>query len=116
MENWIELKKDTYNEVWNRFYTEFEFKPSIYEKDWPTFKVSKPYITYDISNSWRNCTFEEFEFKYYDLHKKVLQAFIIKLFQLNLGDDIVIILANKIFLFTETYSVGELLSNVSAIC
>ncbi|WP_256762466.1 DUF2716 domain-containing protein [Cohnella sp. WQ 127256] len=48
--NWIPLDNDEYRNVWDRFYEEFNFKPSVYPSDWPTFLEKTPFITYDISN------------------------------------------------------------------
>lgn len=53
MKNWISLKGKDYDKVWDRFYEEFQFRPSIYKKDWPSFRELKPFITYDISSVFR---------------------------------------------------------------
>ena len=69
------IGKEEYNEIWNKFYDIFDFKPSIYKKDWPTFNVVKPSITYDISDFYNQQSFED-AYKFYDdLHKKSLMAF-----------------------------------------
>ncbi|MNJ56546.1 hypothetical protein D3C77_520990 [compost metagenome] len=45
----VSFSDSDYKEVWDRFYTSFKFKPSVYSKDWPSFQLPSPYITYDIS-------------------------------------------------------------------
>jgi len=76
MGNWVELEKYKYQEIWDRFYNNFDFKPSVHRNDWPTYKVKESYITYDISSIWNSTNFEEYEFKYKDLHQKILESFI----------------------------------------
>ncbi|MDR6227312.1 DUF2716 domain-containing protein [Desmospora profundinema] len=51
-QNWIPFTDEEYDKVWNRFYDEFQFKPSVLKNDWPSFIPPSPYITYDISKMW----------------------------------------------------------------
>ena len=46
--NWIELSHSEEDTVWKKVYKEFKFKPSI--SRFPSFKIPKPFITYDVSN------------------------------------------------------------------
>lgn len=77
LENWVVLDKNERNFIWDKFYEQFTFKPSMYQQDWPSFKINCQFVKYYISGIWsKNSSFEEFEFKYKDLHKKMLNAFI----------------------------------------
>jgi len=69
--SWLKLEKSEYAEVWDKFYQQFKFKPSVDEKDWPGIREPSASVTYDISNFWKDFTEE----KYYDLHQKALQVF-----------------------------------------
>jgi hypothetical protein len=74
MDNWIELSKLEYKEVWDRIYKEFKFEPSI--SDFPSFKVPSPFITYDVSlllnGSLDSHKYDEI---YNDLEEKSLLVF-----------------------------------------
>ena len=50
MNNWSILSKKDYDYVWDKFYAEFSFKPSIYESDWPTIQTDKPNFKFSIKN------------------------------------------------------------------
>ena len=69
MESWIELDDIEYRKVWDKFYSYFNFKPSIYRRDWPSFKEPSPFITYDISMNYKDDIIDE----WYDTAKKVLK-------------------------------------------
>jgi hypothetical protein len=47
---WIELPRDRYDEVWDRFDAAFQFRPSVYPKDWPTFREPPTSATWDIQD------------------------------------------------------------------
>ncbi|MFS3916219.1 DUF2716 domain-containing protein [Bacillus australimaris] len=47
MKNWIPLTNKELKYVWNTFYRDFKFKPSI--SRFPAFQIPSPFITYDIS-------------------------------------------------------------------
>ncbi|MBG9945073.1 DUF2716 domain-containing protein [Brevibacillus formosus] len=49
MENWIPLTGEQYRLVWDKFYKDFNFKPSIYSSDWPSFHLPIPFVTFDIT-------------------------------------------------------------------
>ncbi|MDQ0874610.1 hypothetical protein QFZ77_003269 [Paenibacillus sp. V4I3] len=50
MDNWISLSNELYRHVWDKFYEDFNFNPSVYSSDWPSFSLPTPYITYKITN------------------------------------------------------------------
>lgn len=47
---WIELPRHRYDKVWDRFDEAFQFRPSVYAKDWPTFREPVPSVTWDIAD------------------------------------------------------------------
>ena len=47
---WKELSRHRYDKVWDSFDQEFQFRPSVSAKDWPTFREPAPSITWDISD------------------------------------------------------------------
>ena len=49
--SWVLLDEE-YRPVWDRFYKQFAFSPSVYPKDWPVFSEPIPSITYDIGQLW----------------------------------------------------------------
>jgi hypothetical protein len=57
---WINLPPYRSDRVWDRFDESFQFNPSVYERDWPTFREPAPSITWDIGylldafDPWRN--------------------------------------------------------------
>lgn len=73
LKNWIEIEFDDkeYDNVWDRFYRKFNFNPSTYKEDWPSFRIEAPFITYDISHIYNN---PEFEKLHNDLEEKVIMA------------------------------------------
>lgn len=54
MDNWIPLTSDQYRFVWDKFYKDFKFSPSVHSKDWPSFSLQSTYITYEITNYTEN--------------------------------------------------------------
>ncbi|WP_028543343.1 DUF2716 domain-containing protein [Paenibacillus taiwanensis] len=50
MKNWIPLSDDQDHFVWDNFYESFNFRPSVHSKDWPSFTLPNPYITYKITD------------------------------------------------------------------
>lgn len=50
MNAWIELAEDEYDKVWDRFYNEFQFRPSVRADLWPGIREPSPSITYSISD------------------------------------------------------------------
>ncbi|MCG7406526.1 DUF2716 domain-containing protein [Paenibacillus sp. ACRRX] len=61
MNNWISLEDDEYRRVWDRFYIDFSFKPTVYPKDWPTFTVNSPFVTFEIKKIYHDEDIDEFE-------------------------------------------------------
>jgi hypothetical protein len=57
---WISLPHHRADRVWDRFVEDFEFKPSVYERDWPSFLEPAPSITWEIGdllddfNTWND--------------------------------------------------------------
>lgn len=47
MENWLSLTKEEYKFVWDKIDKHFNFNPSTTK--FPSFTVSSPFITYDVS-------------------------------------------------------------------
>ena len=50
MNAWIELAEDEYDKVWDRFYSEFQFRPSVHADQWPGIREPSPSITYSIAD------------------------------------------------------------------
>jgi hypothetical protein len=46
---WEELEEAGYKAVWERFYEQFHFAPSIRPEQWPSIREPVPSLTYDIS-------------------------------------------------------------------
>lgn len=57
---WKELPRHRYDKVWDHFDQAFQFRPSVYAKDWPTFCEPAPSVTWDIAallnafNTWKD--------------------------------------------------------------
>ncbi|HYO48378.1 MAG TPA: DUF2716 domain-containing protein [Chloroflexia bacterium] len=50
---WELLTTEQRGVTWDRFYAEFDFRPSIYPKDWPGIREPSPSITYSISSIYK---------------------------------------------------------------
>lgn len=48
MNAWQLLSQAEYDEVWDRFDEQFDFKPSVYRPDFPGIKEPSPSITYEF--------------------------------------------------------------------
>ena len=70
MKNWIPLSDQEYEHIWDRMYKDFRFEPSI--SIFPSFQVPCPFITYDISEYFRDLADLD---AYDDLEEKALVAF-----------------------------------------
>ena len=68
---WIELSTRDEDEIWSTVYNRLGFNPSVYEKDFPSFKEPTPSITYSVSNIWG----DDFEDLSIDLHDKAHEIF-----------------------------------------
>lgn len=71
---WIELIDSEYNEVWDRFYSQFQFNPSVKKESWPGIKEPLPSLTYNISAIY-NMSEQEAELKNSNLMNSVLNIF-----------------------------------------
>ncbi len=72
MSGWIKLSEREYKTVWRQFKKKFNFRPSVYKKDWPGIEEPVPSITYDISQIIKlSDKFSLIE----DLAKKMVKAF-----------------------------------------
>ncbi|GKW44564.1 DUF2716 domain-containing protein [Planococcus sp. NCCP-2050] len=70
MENWIPFSHQEYDQIWDRIYRDFKFKPST--SIFPSFQVPHPFITYDISDYLRDSIDLD---TYDDLEEQALDAF-----------------------------------------
>jgi len=70
MNNWISLNNHEYERVWDKFYKEFSFKPSIYPQDWPSFSIELPYVTYELIKNYQDEEINELE----DICKAALRS------------------------------------------
>ncbi len=68
METWIELTEPEEHAVWDRFYRDFVFQPSVNSEDWPGIHEPAPSNTYAIPESYTEDHLD-------DLHAQVLGAF-----------------------------------------
>jgi hypothetical protein len=71
MNAWIELLESEYNAVWDRFESQFAFRPSVKENDWPAIQEPTPSITYRISN-----IFHQGERHYKSLNSSLMDSFL----------------------------------------
>lgn len=53
MNAWIELKGAEENYTWDRFFTQFNFNPSVKKENWPGIKEPTPSTTYGISHIYK---------------------------------------------------------------
>ena len=51
MKAWLELPDDEYDKIWERFYSEFKFNPSVYPKNFPGIREPSPSITYSVADA-----------------------------------------------------------------
>lgn len=52
MTGWTTLSQNEYDIIWDRFYKDLSFKPSMLEADWPSIKADKSNIKIDIADLW----------------------------------------------------------------
>ena len=52
MTNWKQLSDQEQDEIWNKFYPTFNFRPSVSEEDFPSILSSLPLLKFDISNCY----------------------------------------------------------------
>jgi len=53
MQSWTRLDPAQNHDVWDRFFSEFNFRPSIFSKDWPSIHSSLPRLKLDIMECYR---------------------------------------------------------------
>ena len=51
---WKAIPEIECKQVWDKFYKDFDFKPSIYKKDWPSIRTEKHNYKFSISNLLNN--------------------------------------------------------------
>jgi Protein of unknown function (DUF2716) len=69
MEAWELLSETEYDTVWDKFYEQFDFKPSVHRQDFPSIKEPSPSITFEFNFP---VSFEILN----DLDDKTLSAFV----------------------------------------
>ncbi len=68
MRAWAALSRMQEDEVWNRFQTGFDFRPSVDAKDWPGIREPRPFRTWSVPYPWPDA-------ERADLHACALAAF-----------------------------------------
>ena len=68
MTAWTDLSEAEQNTVWDAFYSRFSFRPSVDPKNWPSFSVPSPFITWRVPDPWSGPAME-------DLARNALSAF-----------------------------------------
>lgn len=53
MLSWQKLEKEDRHRIWDRFYKDFHFRPSVYSKDWPSIHSQLPSLKFDIMECYR---------------------------------------------------------------
>ena len=51
---WRQLSRSEADPIWDRFYTQFSFRPSVKAEDWPGIVEPVPSITWNISEAWND--------------------------------------------------------------
>jgi hypothetical protein len=72
MNAWTELTEFEHNDVWDRFYSAFDFQPSIQPINWPGICEPLPSETYKIGHIYGNSEAQHLE---EDLNLSALKAF-----------------------------------------
>lgn len=52
MLNWSRIPQNDCDKIWHKFYTDFSFKPSSCQADWPSIRTSKPNVKLKITDMW----------------------------------------------------------------
>jgi hypothetical protein len=73
MEGWISLSDVEYENVWDRFQSEFAFRPSVHSKDWPSILEPQGSVTYAIGHCFSDAG--RYASLLRDLDSKLLQVF-----------------------------------------
>ena len=61
------------NEVWDRFFRELSFRPSVRSIDWPSIKTDREIHTFSISDFWKNKYDEAIQINFL---QKAIDAFV----------------------------------------
>ena len=69
MKPWRQLSKEENHALWDRFYTDYEFRPSVYAQDWPSIKTRLPQLKLDIME----CFHEDYDQSCFDHLDKLAQ-------------------------------------------
>jgi len=73
MDIWIPIEEQEYHETWDRFYREFDFRPSVYAHQWPSITTVLPQYKFSLAHLWNG---PEDDKVYDDFIHKTLQSFI----------------------------------------
>ena len=68
--NWIKLSEKEYREVWDRFYSDFHFKPSV--NSWPSIKSDQSILKFNISKIYNENYPDSYFDKFHELGLKLL--------------------------------------------
>ena len=74
MSAWTELESEEYDRVWDRFYDQFQFRPSVHRWDWPGIVEPEDSVTYSISHVYDGDE-EAYVARTNDLGSKLIAAF-----------------------------------------
>jgi hypothetical protein len=73
MKDWTKISNVDKDKIWDRFYNDFSFRPSVYKHDWPSIKTDKTILKFDIKNLWGD---SYSDIIYTDFIQKAIDAFI----------------------------------------
>jgi len=73
MKHWKTLSQNDYNIIWDKFYKDFSFKPSINPESFPSIKTDKPIMKFSISKLFGKTYNEEIT---KDFVQKGIDAFV----------------------------------------
>lgn len=72
MYNWKKLENN-YSEVWDKFYTKFNFQPSYHERKVPTISEPRPFVTFDLSQELSEKTLDEISLLFCSSFRQIIQ-------------------------------------------
>ena len=49
MNAWLKFTDNDYSVIWDRFYSDFHFKPNYHERSMPAISEPAPFVTFDLS-------------------------------------------------------------------
>lgn len=59
MNAWIELNQVEYDDVWDRFYAHFQFRPDCYEQQRPAIREPSPSVVIDLSGDYDDTALDD---------------------------------------------------------